>query len=115
MTWAVTALATLLLAVPCFGGDEPPPSPSRPWFPPELDAYEKALAQSKTGPTPGTAEIAIDPERIYDLPGLVGQAGAAAWQARSQALRVGERACQAAAAVGLSRSAYFPSLVETAG
>jgi len=105
------ALAALLAGVPSFGGDEPPPSPSRPWFPPELDAYEKALAQSKTGTTPGTAEIAIDPDRIYDLPGLVDIAERTNPQTRG----AWERACQAAAAVGLSRSAYFPALVATAG
>src|SRR5262245_66628822 len=66
-----TALAIGLCVMPSFGGEEAPPSPFKPWYPPELKAYEKELAQSAAAQTPGTAEIAIDSEKIYDLPELV--------------------------------------------
>ena len=107
----VTALATCLFGVPSFGGDEPPPSAFKPWYPPELGAYEKTLAQADAGPATGAAAIQIDPGKVYDLQELVDIAERTNPQTRS----AWERACQAAAAVGLSRSAYYPSLVASAG
>src|SRR6266436_5282808 len=106
-----TALATCLFCVPSFGGDEAPPSPFKPWYPSELGAYEKALAQSDAGPATGAEGIEIDPGKVYDLQDLIDIAERTNPQTRS----AWERACQAAAAVGLSRSAYFPSLVASAG
>src|SRR5215475_10679943 len=107
----MTALATCLIGAPSFGGDEAPPTPFKPWYPPELDAYEKELGQSAMGSTTGPAGIVIDPDKVYDLQELVDIAERTNPQTRS----AWERACQAAAAFGLSRSAYFPSLVATAG
>lgn len=104
-------LATCLTAVPSFGGDEAPPSVFKPWYPPELGAYEKALAQSQADPTMRAGGIEIDPDKIYELQDLVDIAE----RTNPQTRNAWERACQAAAAVGLSRSAYFPSLVASAG
>jgi outer membrane protein TolC len=107
----VTALAISLACVPSFGGDEAPPSAFRPWYPPELGSYEKDLAQSESGTQTEAAGITIDPEKVYDLQDLIDIAERTNPRARS----AWERATQAAAAVGLARSAYFPSLVATAG
>jgi outer membrane protein TolC len=107
----MTALATCLFGVPSFGGDEPPPSAFKPWYPPELGAYEKTLAQSEAGPATGAAGIEVDPGKVYELQELIDIAERTNPQTRS----AWERACQAAAAVGLSRSAYYPTLVASAG
>jgi outer membrane protein len=106
-----TALAACLCGVPAFGGDEAPPSAFKPWSPPELGAYEKELAQSDTGPATEAEGIAIDPGKVYDLQELIDIAERTNPRTRS----AWERACQAAAAVGLSRSAYYPTLAASAG
>src|SRR6185436_4873752 len=107
----VTALAACLAGVPSLGEDEAPPSAFKPWYPPELGAYEKALAESVAGPTTGASGIEIDPGKVYDLQELIDIAERTNPQTRS----AWERACRAAAAVGLSRSAYYPSLVASVG
>src|SRR6266446_2197475 len=66
-----TALATCLFGVPSFGGDEAPPSAFKPWYPPELGAYEKELAQADAGPTTGVEGITIDPGKVYELQELI--------------------------------------------
>jgi outer membrane protein len=83
------------------------PSPERPWSPPGIDVYTEDLA----GRRAGDAEVVkIDPDRVYDLPALIDIAERtnpltrAAW----------ERARQAAAAVGLSESVYYPYLAASA-
>src|SRR5262249_3986692 len=62
--------------------------------------YEKDLAAS-----PST-EARIDPDKVYELPELIDIAESTNPQPRV----AWERARQAAAAVGLSKSAYYPYL-----
>ncbi len=108
--WAST-LAVCCLSGVSFGADEVPPSAFKPWSSPELGKYEKELAETNARRTTGNEGIAIDPERVYELPELIDIA-----ERSNPKTRVAwERACQAAAAVGLARSAYYPSLVATAG
>jgi outer membrane protein len=85
-----------------------PPSPGRPWFPPRLELYEKDLAGRRSGDE-GAARI--DPDEVYGLPELID----IAVRTNPQTRVAWERARQAAAAVGLSRSEYFPFLVASAG
>src|SRR6185436_7675906 len=83
-----------------------PPSPDRPWFPPRLGAYEKELAGRRS-----EEATKIDPDKVYDLPELIDIA-----QRTNPETRIAwERARQAAAGVGLTRSVYFPYLVASAG
>ena len=84
-----------------------PPSPSSPWSPPGLKSYEKDLANRR--PSEGAAKI--DPDKVYDLPALIDIA-----ERTNPETRIAwESARQAASAVGLSESAYFPSLAASAG
>ena len=77
----------------------------------QLREFEKKLAHREVGESPSGAPIAIDPEKIYDLPELIDIA-----ERTNPETRIAwERARQAAAAVGLSQSAYFPYLVASAG
>src|SRR5262245_20592748 len=89
--------------------DAPPPSSVRPWAPPALPRYEEELRQyNLTG-----AERhypAIDPRKTYNLAELIDIA-----ERSNPETRVAwERARQAAAAVGLSESAYYPFLAASA-
>jgi outer membrane protein TolC len=85
-----------------------PPSPSRPWSPPNLESYEKDLANLRSGDLEAAT---IDPDKVYDLPALIDIA-----ERTNPETRVAwERARQAASAVGLSESAYFPYLAASAG
>jgi outer membrane protein TolC len=76
-----------------------------------LREYEKQLAHRDIGDKENLTPIAIDPEKVYDLPELIDIA-----ERTNPETRIAwERARQAAAAVGLSQSAYFPYLVASAG
>jgi outer membrane protein TolC len=112
--WAHICLA----AVTCVGADltvlgdnEAPPSSNRPWYPSQLREYEKQLAHREVGESSSGTPVAIDAEKVYDLPELIDIA-----ERTNPETRIAwERARQAAAAVGLSQSAYFPYLVASAG
>jgi|GEM_PF-6883522 len=92
----------------CFAGKVTPPSSARPWSPPQLEQYERDLARKSSQEKPGA--IPIDPRKIYDLPELIDIA-----QRANPDTRVSwERARQAAAAVGLNQSAYYPYLIASA-
>jgi outer membrane protein len=81
-----------------------PPSPGKPWSPPGLEAYEKELASWPS------SDAKIDPDKVYDLPELIDIA-----ESTNPLTRVAwQRASQAAAAVGLSKSAYYPYLAASA-
>jgi len=107
----LAAVASVAVDFSVFGGDRAPPSPDKPWYPPQLLEYEKKLAHREVGESPSGTPIAIDPEKVYDLPELIDIA-----ERTNPETRIAwERARQAAAAVGLSQSAYFPYLVASAG
>lgn len=87
-----------------------PPSSDRPWAPPDLPKYEGELAGRSRTETEGSSKVSIDPRKIYGLAELIDIA-----ERNNPETRVAwERARQAAAAVGLSESAYYPFLVASA-
>src|SRR5256885_3207607 len=90
--------------------DDPPPSPVRPWAPPALPRYEGGLRQYQPAEAERRYLPAIDPRRIYNLAELIDIA-----QRSNPETRVAwERARMAAAAVGLTESAYYPYIVAAA-
>src|SRR6266576_2668939 len=101
----------LLLAIAVANArNEPPPSSERTWAPPNLPNYERELAGQRFNNAESTSRVSIDPRKIYGLAELIDVA-----QRNNPETRVAwERARQAAAAVGLSESAYHPYLVASA-
>ena len=90
--------------------DDPPPSPVRPWAPPALPRYEGELRQYQPTEAERRYLPAIDPRKTYNLAELIDIA-----QRSNPETRVAwERAQQAAAAVGLTESAYYPYIVAAA-
>src|SRR5262245_36651965 len=84
-----------------------PPSPSRPWAPPELPRDSADLVERERASGP---EVSIDPEKTYELPELIDIA-----QRTNPETRVAwEKARQAAIAVGLAEGTYYPLLAATA-
>jgi outer membrane protein len=87
-----------------------PPSSERVWLPPKLSDYENQLADRRFHETENGARIAINPRKVYNLAELIDIA-----ERNNPETRVAwERARQAAAAVGLSESAYYPFIVASA-
>jgi outer membrane protein len=90
--------------------NDPPPSSERAWLPPNLSNYESELAGQRFNNFEGTSRVSINPRKIYGLAELIDIA-----ERNNPETRVAwERARQAAAAVGLSESAYYPFLVASA-
>lgn len=90
--------------------DDPPPSSDRSWLPPNLENYERELAGQRFENTQGTSRVPINPRKVYNLAELIDIA-----ERNNPETRVAwERARQAAAAVGLSESAYYPYLAASA-
>jgi outer membrane protein len=87
-----------------------PPSPDKPWSPPQLGDYEKQLAQGKSQYESNSLAVPVDPEMVYDLPELIDIAE----RSHPQTRIAWEHARQAARAVGLSESAYYPYLAASA-
>src|SRR6516164_9268586 len=85
-----------------------PPSPVKAWYPPGLNKYEAELASGHVESE--GRQVTVDPDKVYDLPALIDIAE----RANPQTRIAWERARQAAEAVGLSQSAYFPFLVASA-
>jgi outer membrane protein TolC len=84
---------------------------ARPWAPPRLNDYESDLARRTAREKGEMARVPIDPHHVYGLPELIDIA-----QRNNPETRVAwERARQAAAAVGLSGSLYYPYLAASAG
>jgi outer membrane protein TolC len=109
----VLAIFTLAysLGVAAFAKDVPPPASERPWAPPRIEQYERELAERTVREKGDRAHTPVDPRRVYALPELIDLA-----QRNNPETRVAwERARQAAAAVGLSESLYFPYLIASAG
>ena len=93
-----------------FARDDAPPSPVTPWAPPALPTYEGELRHYKLTDAQRRYYPAIDSRKIYNLAELIDIA-----QRSNPETRVAwERARQAAAAVGLTESAYYPYLVAAA-
>src|SRR6266545_2651092 len=108
---SLVALMNVLITCAAFGSDIAPPSPAKPWSPPGLNAYERELAHGDFSNEKNAKQIEIVPDTIYELPELIDIA-----ERSNPITRVAwERARQAASAVGLSQSAYFPYLVASAG
>jgi len=90
--------------------DDPPPSPVRPWAPPALPRYEGELRQYEPTEAEQRYLPAIDPRKTYNLAELIDIA-----QRSNPETRVAwQRARMAAAAVGLTESAYYPYIVAAA-
>jgi outer membrane protein len=90
--------------------DDAPPSSVRPWAPPALPSYEGELRQYQPTEAEQRYLPAIDPRKTYNLAELIDIA-----QRSNPETRVAwERARQAAAAVGLTASAYYPYVVAAA-
>jgi len=101
---------TSFTSVALLAADNPPPSPDRSWAPPGLTAYEHALAQTNSLTQSNATSVAIDPGQVYDLPRLIDLA-----ERSNPDTRVAwEKARQAARAVGLSESSYYPYLAASA-
>src|SRR6202040_4207091 len=101
----------LLLAIAVANArNDPPPSADRTWSPPNLSNYESELAGQRFKNGEGSSRGSINPRKVYNLAELIDMA-----ERNNPETRVAwERARQAAAAVGLSESAYYPFLVASA-
>src|SRR6266853_4799386 len=101
----------LLLAITVANArNDPPPSSDRTWSPPNLPNYERELAEYHFNEAQSSSHVSINPRKIYGLAELIDIA-----ERNNPDTRVAwERARQAAAAVGLSESAYYPFLVASA-
>ena len=106
----VITLQLLLAIAVANGRNDPPPSSDRTWSPPNLPNYERELAEYHFNEAQGSSHVSINPRKIYGLAELIDIA-----ERNNPDTRVAwERARQAAAAVGLSESAYYPFLVASA-
>src|SRR6267143_2291100 len=104
---ATQLFATIGIA---FARDDPPPSPVRPWAPPALPRYEGELRQYQPTETERRYLPAIDPRTTYNPAALI----AIAPRSHTETRVAWERARMAAAAVGLTESAYYPYIVAAA-
>src|SRR6266404_5534450 len=106
----VITLQLLLAIAVANARNDPPPSSDRTWSPPNLPNYERELAEYHFNEAQGSSRVSINPRKIYGLAELIDIA-----ERNNPETRVAwERARQAAAAVGLSESAYYPYLVASA-
>jgi len=97
-----------------FGKDDVAPSPDHSWAPPGINSYKQQLTsindETNLDPAVKRAGAVVEPGKIYDLPGLIDIA-----ERNHPETRVAwERARQAAKAVGLDESAYYPYLAASA-
>jgi Enoyl-CoA hydratase/isomerase len=104
---ATQFLVTIGIAL---GRDDPPPSSVRPWAPPSLPRYEGDLRQYQPSAAERRYLPAIDPRKTYNLAELID----IAQRSNPEARVAWERARMAAAAVGLTESAYYPYIVGAA-
>ena len=109
-TYFIVVAESLVIVGIAYARDEPPPSPVRPWAPPALPRYEGELRQYQPTEAERRYLPAIDPRKTYNLAELIDIA-----QRSNPETRVAwERARMAAAAVGLTESAYYPYIVAAA-
>ena len=110
MSMRVITLQLLLAIAVANARNDPPPSSDRTWSPPNLPNYERELSEYHSNEGQGSSHVSISPRKIYGLAELIDIA-----ERNNPDTRVAwERARQAAAAVGLSESAYYPFLVASA-
>ncbi len=110
MSMRLITLQLLLAIAVANARNDPPPSSDRTWSPPNLPNYERELAEYHFNEAQGSSHVSINPRKIYGLAELIDIA-----ERNNPDTRVAwERARQAAAAVGLSESAYYPFLVASA-
>ena len=108
--WPYSLCAVLCIGSTAHGQSGAPPTAGKPWRPPNLGSYEAELARGSTRERQEAPPVGIDPRKVYSLPELIDLA-----ERNHPDTRVAwERARQAAAAVGLSQSAYYPYLVASA-
>jgi outer membrane protein len=106
----IGATQSFVLMGTALARDDPPPSPVRPWAPPALPRYEGELRQYQPTDAGRGYLPAIDPRKTYNLAELIDIA-----QRSNPETRVAwERARMAAAAVGLTESAYYPYIIAAA-
>src|SRR5256885_4214981 len=90
--------------------NDAPPSSDKAWLPPKLSDYENQLAEQRFHEAETGSRVSINPRKTYNLAELIDIA-----ERNNPETRVAwERARQAAAAVGLSESAYYPYLAASA-
>jgi outer membrane protein TolC len=90
--------------------NDAPPTSDKAWLPPKLSDYENQLADQRFHETETGSRVSINPRKTYNLAELIDIA-----ERNNPETRVAwERARQAAAAVGLSESAYYPYLAASA-
>jgi outer membrane protein TolC len=90
--------------------NDAPPSSERTWLPPNLPNYERELAGQRFHGSETGSRVSINSEKVYNLAELIDIA-----ERNNPETRVAwEGARQAAAAVGLSESAYYPFLAASA-
>jgi outer membrane protein len=101
----------LLLAITVASArNDPPPTADRTWSPPNLSNYEGELAGQRFRKGEGSSRVSINPRKVYNLAELIDIA-----ERNNPETRVAwERARHAAAAVGLSESAYYPFIAASA-
>src|SRR5438270_2511156 len=106
----IIAVESLVIVGIGFARDDPPPSPVRPWAPPALPRYEGELRQYEPTQAERRYYPAIDPRQTYHLGELI----CIAQRSNPETRVAWERARMAAAAVGLTESAYYPYIVAAA-
>lgn len=100
----------VLAATIAYARNDPPPASDRVWLPPGISQYEEELAGQRFRETETGWRVSINPRKTYNLAELIDIA-----ERNNPETRVAwERARQAAAAVGLSESAYYPYLAASA-
>jgi outer membrane protein len=101
----------LLLAIAVASArNDPPPSADRTWSPPNLSKYESELAGQRFNNREASSRVSINPRKVYNLAELIDIA-----ERNNPETRVAwERARNAAAAIGLSESAYYPFIAASA-
>ena len=110
MSMRLITLQLLLALAVANARNDPPPSADRTWSPPNLSNYERELAGQRFKNGEESSRVAINPRKVYGLAELVDIA-----ERNNPETRVAwERARHAAAAVGLSESAYYPDLAASA-
>lgn len=106
----VAAFPFLFSLLPLVGAEAVPPAADKPWSPPGLTNYEQALAQGRAGYESNSLVVPLNPAQVYDLPELIDIAE----RSHPETRVAWERARQAAKALGLSESAYYPYLAASA-